>query len=218
MRDGRVHYAELKAHPASLDRYLDRIAAIPQEDFKRWPRAEQLALLLNLYNAQTVRLILTHYPIASIRRIGLLPGAAWREKCVRLGDQHLSLDDLEHELIRKNYVEPRIHFALVCAAQGCPPLRAEAYEAVRLDAQLADQARLFLSDPAKNRFDPATGTLWLSPIFDWFTRDFAADRAGLREFVTPLLPEPVRRQLSQHPSVRIQFTDYDWSLNDRPAP
>lgn len=210
-----VDYARLKDNPGDLDRYLDAVAAVAADDFARWPRENRLATLLNLYNAQTLRLIIDHYPLKSIRDIGLLPGAAWRKKIVRFGGETLSLDHLEHHILRPLYREPRIHFALVCAARGCPPLRREPYVGAHLETQLDDQARRFLANRAKNRFDAASGTLWLSPIFDWYQRDFTETAGSLATYVEPFLPESTRTALSHVPDARIRFTDYDWSLNDR---
>src|SRR4029434_9265868 len=132
---------------------------------------QRIAFWINAYNAFTLRLILDHYPIASIRRIGWLPGAAFRERFIPmqgLKGETISLDDIENGTLRSAFREPRIHFALVCAARSCPPLRREAYRGADLDRQLDDQARIFLRDATKNRVDAATRTLYLSSIFKWF--------------------------------------------------
>ena len=215
--NGWVNYAGLKQEPAELDAYLNRLATIPAAAFANWPKAERLALLLNLYNAQTLRLILDHHPIRSIRNLGVLPGAVWKRPLVRWGGKTLSLDQLEHEQIRPVFNEPRIHFALVCAAKGCPPLRGEPYLAAKLEAQLDDQARVFLGTTVKNRFDPKAGVLWLSPIFDWYGQDFGADSAGIIRYVAPYLPADARAELARATKVEVRFTDYDWSLNELPA-
>jgi len=214
--DASVAYARLKASPAELDTYLEQIATLPPAEFAAWERADRLALLLNLYNAETLRLIRDEYPVKSIRSIGVLPGAAWRRLGVRFGGQIMSLSHLENEVIRPEYGEPRIHFALVCAARGCPPLRAEPYVGERLAAQLDDQARRFLSTPGKNRFDAATGVLWLSPIFKWYGPDFTAAGGSLKAYVQPFLPAEAGAALGNAKALRVRFTDYDWSLNDSP--
>lgn len=214
--DAGVSYARLKENPAELDAYLGQIAAIPPSDFAAWERDDRLALLLNLYNAETLRLIREAYPVKSIRSLGTLPGAAWRSLVVRFGGQILSLSHLENELIRKEYSEPRIHFALVCAARGCPPLRTEPYVGGRLANQLDDQARRFMATPEKNRFDPASGVLWLSPIFKWYEQDFTRPAGSLKEYVLPHLSPDIARALNQATSVRVRYTDYDWRLNDQP--
>ncbi len=218
VKEGRVDYAGLKARPGDLDAYLEQVAAVSGEAFARWPAGERLALLLNLYNAQTLKLVTEHYPVASIRRIGLVPGSAWRRRIVRLGGRVMSLDDLEHGIIRKEYREPRVHFALVCAAKGCPPLRDEPFVAERLEEQLQDQARRFLGDTSKNRFDAATGTLWLSPIFEWFSEDFTAGGGSLPGFVRPLLPAAAGEGPGATAVREVRFTDYDWSLNEQGKP
>jgi hypothetical protein len=213
--NGRVDYARLKSAPEELDSYLQDLAAVRPEDFAGWPRENRLALLLNLYNARTLRLIVDHYPLKTIRDIGVLPGAAWRQLLVRFGGQVMTLSHLENDIIRADYREPRIHFALVCAALGCPILRSEPYTGDRLVAQLEDQANQFIRTPEKNRFDPTTGTLWLSPIFKWYKDDFT-DRAGsLTVYVKPFLPSEAREAIGQASKVKVRYTRYDWGLNER---
>ncbi|MGH7856506.1 MAG: DUF547 domain-containing protein, partial [Candidatus Binatia bacterium] len=166
--EGLVDYAALQKSPGDLDRYLDSLARVAEAELRDWPEPDRIAFLLNLYNVQTLRLILDHYPVDSIKDIGGFFRGPWRQPVVRLFGETITLDDLEHGILRKQYREPRIHFALVCAARGCPALRREPYVGDRLDAQLDDQGRRFLSEPGKNRFDPAEGVLHLSPIFKWF--------------------------------------------------
>ena len=187
-------------------------------EFKTWPEKERLAFLINLYNAATLKLIVENYPVKSIRSIGWIPGSAWKKETVRLFGRKISLDDVEHGFIRKDYGEPRVHFALVCAARSCPPLRAEAYVGARLDAQLDEQGRVFLGQKEKNRVDASAHTLFLSPIFKWFAGDFEASAAGsVEKFVAPFLPEPERRALGAG-GFKTSYTDYDWSLNDAAKP
>lgn len=216
VKDALVDYKKLKADPTELDAYLQAVASVPAAEFARWSEADRLALLLNLYNAQTLRLIVNHYPVKSIRSIGLLPGAAWSELNVRFGGQILTLDHLEHKIIRVDYREPRIHFAVVCAALGCPPLRGEPFMGARLNEQLDDQTRQFLATPAKNRFDAAKNTLHLSPIFKWYAGDFTQPAGSLARYVKPFLPEAQRAALTDPDKVKVKFTDYDWALNVPP--
>lgn len=213
VRNGRVDYSGLKAVPARLDDYLQELASVHPEAFAKWPEADRLALLLNLYNAWTLRLIVDHYPLKSIRSIGFLPGAAWRQLIVRFGGEKMTLDHLENQIIRPLYKEPRAHFALVCAARGCPQLRSEPYVGARLDEQLDDQGRQFMSTEGKNRFEPETSKLWLSPIFKWYRDDFTEDAGSLKQFVMKFFPEATRKALENAGEVKIDFTDYDWSLN-----
>jgi Protein of unknown function, DUF547 len=218
VKDARVDYAKLKANPAELDAYLKEIAAVPAVEFSKWSETNRLALLINLYNAQTLRLIVNHYPLKSIRSIGLLPGAAWREPNVRFGGQILTLDHLEHRIIRAEYREPRIHFALVCAAISCPPLRSEPFVGARLGEQLDDQLRQFLAAPEKNRYDAAKNTLHLSPIFKWYAGEFTESAGSLALYVKPFLPDAQRGVLTDPASVKVRFTDYNWALNAQPKP
>jgi Protein of unknown function, DUF547 len=215
VRDGLVDYAALKAAPAPLDAYLATLAAVPQVEFAGWPEKNRLTLLINLYNAATLRLILDHYPVKSIRSIGWLPGAAWKKEGVPLFGKKISLDHVEHGIIRKDYPDARAHFALVCAARGCPPLREEAFTAARLDAQLDDQGRRFLGDPVKNRVDAAARTVHLSAIFKWFSGDFEAASGTVLKFAAPFFPDAARAALGDGGGFKIDYTDYDWSLNDQ---
>ncbi len=184
------------------------------------PEAERLAFWLNGYNAWTIQLINVAGERESIRNIvgsGATAGKGpWAQPLARLSGKTLSLDEIEHEVLRKQFKEPRIHFALVCAAKGCPPLRAEAYVGERLDKQLDDQARIFLEgSPEKNRVDVATGMVYLSPVFDWFKDDFGGSDAALGRFLAQYQSRPAAKRLLEQGRFQVRFTSYDWSLNDR---
>jgi hypothetical protein len=215
VRGGDVAYAALQREGrTSLWRYLDELSATCAQHYERWSREQRLAFWINAYNAFTVELILDHYPVESIRRIGWLPGAAFRKAFIPMAGLRggeVSLNDIEHRTLRADFREPRIHFALVCASRSCPPLRGEAYRASNLDRQLDDQARTFLRDTSKNRFDPATSTLSLSRIFDWFRADFEAAAGSLPAYVARYMDDP---RVSR-PDVEVEFLEYDWSLNDQ---
>jgi hypothetical protein len=217
VRDGRVAYAALKKNDAPLQAYLNELSATCAADYEAWSREQRVAFWINAYNAFTIRLILDHYPIASIRKIGWLPGAAFREKFIPmpgLKGKSISLNDIEHDTLRANFREPRIHFALVCASTSCPALRNEAYRASELKRQLDDQARTFVHDPSKNRFDAKTRTLYLSKIFDWFRADFETEAASVQAYVAQYMDNPRVTE----PDVNVKYLDYDWSLNDQTAP
>lgn len=211
--DGRVDYAGLvRDDQPALDSYLATLSGTCAEDYARWPRDEKIAFWLNAYNANTLRLIANHYPLRSIREIGWLPGAAFRKTFIPmqgLRGEDISLDDIEHRVLRAGFGEARIHFALVCAAHSCPPLRAEAYRGANLDRQLDDQGRQFLGNRDKNRVDVETRTLYLSKIFDWFRPDFET-QGSLVAFVAPYLGVPA----TDIAGFEIEFLDYDWSLNE----
>jgi hypothetical protein len=214
VKDSLVDYAGLKENSSELDAYLEQLASVPPDDFKKWTKEQQLALYLNLYNAQTLRLIINYYPLKSIRKIGFLPGAAWRIQNVRFGGHVITLDHLENGIIRKDFNEPRIHFALVCAAMGCPPLRGEPFVARTLDRQLDDQTRRFLATTEKNRFEATSNTLRLSSIFKWYDEDFTTPAGSLENYVQPFLPEPAGAALKRATKVKVEYTDYDWALNE----
>jgi hypothetical protein len=150
----QVDYGGMARERVQLKGYLDALAAVPEADFRRWPRDERLAFLINAYNAGTVELVLTRWPkLDSIKDLGSLLGSPWKKRFIPLLGGTRSLDDIEHGMIRAKgaYAEPRIHFAVNCASVGCPALRPEAYTAARLDAQLADATRRFLGDRTRNR-------------------------------------------------------------------
>lgn len=213
VRDGRVDYAALKSTPRELEAYLNQMASVPNSEFKRWSEPEQIAFLLNAYNANTLKLIIDHYPVASIKKIGGFFSGPWDQEIVRLFGRTTTLKALEHGVLRKNYREPRIHFAMVCAALGCPLLRSEAYRAADLGEQLDDQARAFLAINYKNRVDAGERVVYLSPIFEWFAEDFEKKSGTVLDFVRRFFPKAVQTELAKG-SFRIRYTDYDWSLND----
>jgi hypothetical protein len=217
---GQVDYAAWKreAVPA-LDAYLATLSAVCTARYEGWSRERRLAFWLNVYNAFTVKLVLDHYPLGSLRDLGWLPGAAFRRAFIPmdgLGRGTLSLDDVEHRTIRADPTlrDPRIHFALVCAAQSCPPLRREAYRAADLDAQLNDQGRTFVRDASKNRWDGSTRTLSLSSIFKWFREDFEAAAPDLPAFAARYLHDADATAVRAG-AVRVEFLPYDWALNER---
>lgn len=208
VRDGHVDYAGLRRDSDGLDVWLAAAAKVPEAVFQGWPRGERLAFLVNLYNAATLRLILDHYPLESIRKIGPVwdPNKAWKLPVVAVFGRKATLNELEHELIRPVFKEPRVHFALVCAAKGCPPLRSEAYAADRLEAQLDDQMKRFLGQRAKNRTEAAIRTVYLSPIFKWYLEDFGGSKAAVLRFIKPWL--------AADEGWAVEWTDYDWTLNE----
>ena len=191
-----------------------------------------MAFLLNAYNAFTVEKVLTRYPnLKSIRDFGRVFGNPWKDRFFRLLGREAWLDHLEHDLLRArgDYDEPRIHFAANCAAAGCPMLREEAYVGERLDAQLEDQTRRFLSDKSRNRYNPKTGKLEVSRIFDWYQEDWSSGHKGIAADGQPIVSreqffaryaalladrEQDRRLLAAGKAA-IEFLDYDWTLNDR---
>jgi hypothetical protein len=220
----RVNYAGLRGDEDALQTYLDTLSAVPQGEYRGWTREQQLAFLVNAYNAFTVKLVLTRYPdLKSIKDLGSFLKSPWKKEFFTLLGGERSLDDVEHRLIRAPgaFDEPRIHFAVNCASVGCPMLRNEAYLAERLDAQLEDGVRRFLGDRSRNRYDPASGTLEVSRIFDWYKADFEKGNAGIRSvpqflarFADVLADGAVARTAVRQGQAQVRFLDYDWTLND----
>lgn len=211
VRQGRVDYAGLKNKAQDLEAYLDTLADVEIGGLRR---DERLALYINAYNAATLMLILEHYPgIKSIRDI---PEAKrWQDPRWVIAGRQLSLDDIEHQVLRKRFGEPRIHFAIVCASIGCPPLRAEAFVADKIEKQLDDQARQFNRNQQYVRWAADTNTLYISTIYDWFAEDFEKAGGNVLQFIVHYAEPDVARQVqSLHSKPNIQYLDYDWSLND----
>lgn len=219
----RVDYAGMRRDRSTLDAYTRQLSAITPAQFAQWNRTEQMAFLINAYNAYTVQLVLTRWPrLSSIKDIGGLFSSPWKQDFFVLLGQRTNLDHLE-SLLRKDDADPRIHFALNCASIGCPMLRAKAYAGDRLDRQLDDAMRCFLGDRSRNRYDPSRGALRVSKIFDWYAGDF---REGPGRSVAGLLAAHAA-QLSDDPKIQariraqrvdIQFLPYNWQLNAVGAP
>ena len=209
----RMDYAGMAQERARLKSYLDSLAAVGEGEFKTWSQPQQMAFLVNAYNAFTVEKILTRYPdIQSIWDFGKLFGNPFKDEFFCLLGRKASLDWVEHEVLRKNYREPRIHYAVNCASLGCPMLREEAYVAERLEPQLEEQARRFLSDHSRNRV--AQGRLEVSKIFDWYKEDFEPRNRYFARYAALLAERPEERELVAQGRAPLSFLDYDWSLND----
>lgn len=209
---GRVDYGAWRAQGAAE---LEHWLAV-QRPFDPEPgsRAEAMALWINLYNALVIRQVLARFPLASIRpSIAGVPNwpaflSFFSRPVISLQGQSLSLNRIEHGILRPRFGDPRLHFALVCAAVGCPLLRPEAYRAERLEAQLEEDALRFLQDPRKLRFDPARGRLLASRIFQWYRQDFLAVAPSIPAYVKRYIPE-----LALPAGVRVSYLPYDWALN-----
>lgn len=213
----QVDYKAIIAEKAKLNRYLNSISNIPRADFNRWSRDQRLAFLINAYNAFTVKLIVDHYPVKSIKDIGSLFTNSWKKKFFKLFGQQTHLDYIEHDLIRGNseFSEPRIHFAVVCASIGCPKLPAKAFTANNLETLLESGTIAFLSDTSRNRYVANKRKLQLSKIFDWYGKDFVPKYGSVQSFVAKYVTQdPAEQALITNKKVSLGFLDYDWSLND----
>lgn len=214
-----VHYSGMAKDRQTLRNYLDALTDVTQADFQQWPRDEQLAFLINAYNAFTVELILLEGQPNSIRDIGSFFSGPWDKEFFSLLGNPRTLDEVEHEMIRANpaLMDPRIHFAVNCASIGCPALRPEAYTADKLDAQLEDNTRKFLSDKQRNRYNSERKALEVSKIFDWYEEDFEKAAGSLAEYLLPYADQlgvpTAKRQQMKKDDMTIRHLDYDWALN-----
>lgn len=213
--NGRVDYEAIKRAPEPLSSYLDTLASVTENEYNDWSEKRRLAFLINLYNAATIKLVVDNYPVKSIKRIGGFLKGPWDQRVVPLFGERVTLNHIEHDRIRARFNEPRVHFALVCASIGCPPLRAEAFTADELESQLDDQGRTFMANIKKNRVDAASGSLYLSPVFKWFKEDFTQQAGSVERFVAPYLPSEADREAALSGKLKVRYTDYDWSLNSQ---
>jgi hypothetical protein len=191
------------------------VQALQSADLDSMSGDEQLAFWINAYNAVTIDKVIAFKPKKSVRET-LIPGV-WtgtkffttREHTVA-GNQ-LSQDDIEHEILRKQFKDPRIHFAIICASSGCPPLPRFAYTGENVQAKLAVETRTYINSRRGTRIDDAENTLYLSKLFDWFAGDFESKSGSVLAFIKPYLEEKTRSFVNRNP--RIDFLEYDWSLN-----
>ncbi len=209
VQDGVVDYQGFKADEKMLDAYLDQMAAVEPDKLSR---NEQFAFYINAYNAWTIKLILTRYPgISSIKDIGSIFSSPWKKKISRINGKLLTLDEIEHEILRPRFQDPRIHFAVNCASKGCPKLISQPYEASSLAQQLDTVTRDFINNPDRNYLKG--DTLYVSRIFKWFAEDFNHD---IRGFFLQYASGDLRQALAAAgDDLDIRYLDYDWSLNGK---
>jgi hypothetical protein len=208
-----VDYKGLKK--STLDKYLDTLKNVTSKQFEGWDKNNQLAFLINSYNAFTLKLIVQNYPVKSIKDLGGFLSSPWRKKFFKLFGKKTHLDHIEHELIRKNFDEPRIHFAVVCASIGCPPMQNFAFQGLLLEAQLEKAIVPFLLDINKNKLDPAKKTLYVSKIFKWYGSDFDKKFGHYLNFLAPrLTQDPTQLKELKSKKWDIEYTDYSWKLNE----
>ncbi|OGW87484.1 MAG: hypothetical protein A3A81_03885 [Omnitrophica bacterium RIFCSPLOWO2_01_FULL_45_10b] len=219
--EGRVNYSELKANQVALLDAYQEMGKVTKAEYESWTKNQKIAFWLNAYNVGAILSVVQFYPLKKglswkalafpENSIQQIPDVWDRPVFVMLGEK-TSLGGIEHEILRKQFKEPRIHFALVCASIGCPVLREEPYSAELLDQQLDDQVRQFLTTPEKFRYDKTKNILYLSPIFKWFRKDFE-QTGGIVQFIKKYVPESIVGAISGNS--KIEWLSYDWSLNER---
>lgn len=216
----RVDYNGFKNDHTQLTQVLNEMSTVSQAEFDQFTQAQQMAFMINAYNAYTIELILSKYPnLKSIKDLGSLIQSPWKKKFFKLlGEEH-NLDWIENEVLRPRYKDPRIHVGINCASIGCPALRAEAYTADKLDTQLDDSLQRFLSDKTRNRY--RDGKLEVSEIFKWFAEDFEKGNKGFRQvadvfarYANQLSTDASVQMAIRNKSIPVSFLTYDWSIND----
>ncbi len=207
VKNGRVNYDGFKKDEGLLDAYL---AVLSNTESRSLVGSRRFAFYINAYNAFTIKLVLTKFPgINSIKEAGSFFSSPWSKKFISLQNRKVSLDYIEHEILRSEFKDPRVHFAINCASKSCPHLLNEPYQSKKLEIQLDSQAADFLSN-RKNIFIKGD-TIFISKIFKWFKEDFSNNPLL---FVKQYVPEELKKQIiSMGESIKISYIDYDWSLN-----
>ncbi len=232
---GMVDYKALKAHRKPLDTFVRSLGKLKKQRYKKWEKKSQIAFWINAYNAITLKIIIDNYPIEagffgslsypsnSIRQIS----GVFDEITHKIMGKKMTLDDIEHETLRKDFNEPRIHIALVCAAMSCPRLLNQPYTARKLDDQFGMQAHQFVRQPDNFKIERDNGYVYISSIFDWFGQDFiktyapkkafkdlSKKNAAVLNYLKDHLKKKDRRYLLQG-DYSVYYLDYDWSLNEQ---
>lgn len=217
----RVNYVHLKAQTEPLDGYLAQLESVKLAEFKAWNREQRFAFWINAYNAYILRLVRDNHPLESIRDLGgNLFGRVWDHELIPLGhlapsleQELISFGQLEHEILRPNFQDARVHAAINCASESCPPLQAVAFRAVELEAQLELTMGKFVRNERLNQFDQTDQAIRLSSIFDWFSEDFEHDAGSAKAFVQRYLGD---RDTTWIPAASQGYLDYSWDLNEAP--
>jgi hypothetical protein len=209
---GVVDYKGFIEDKERLERYLTQLSEHPPAE--DWEKNDRLAYWINAYNAFTVQLIADNYPVESIQDLHPkayvpLVNSVWHKKFFKIGGKDMTLNAIEHKILRPKFEEPRIHFAIVCASMSCPQLLNRAFTADQLETQLTAQAKAFLTDDFRNKI--SADQVQLSKIFSWFKGDFTKGQS-LIEFLNRYAPVII------NPSANIGYLDYDWRLNNQPTP
>lgn len=206
-QDGMVDYQGFLKDKKQLQVYLDKLSA--NKPTSKWSKSEKLAYWINAYNAFTVKLIVDHYPIKSIKDIKKgIPfiNSVWDIPFIPLGKEKVDLNYIEHSILRKEFMDPRIHAAINCASFSCPLLRNEAYTAHQIDEQLEDAMRKFINDPQRNQLDKSS--VKISKIFSWFSGDFRINGASVIDYLNKYAKKRVQQ------NAKVEYLSYQWELNE----
>ncbi|MBW8001811.1 MAG: DUF547 domain-containing protein [Planctomycetes bacterium] len=233
--NGMVNYEKLKENRQKLDKFVTHLAKLDTKVYDKWDDNTKIAFWLNAYNALTLKAIIDNYPIKpaflmsaaypknSIRQI---PGV-WKKIKFDVTGKKMSLNHIEHKILRKNFAEPRIHMAMVCAAMSCPALRNEPFAGKKLDTQLSDQSKRFFANQENFKIDRENNTVYISPILKWFAKDFAVLDSGeaplshhskTKSSVLKFISLHVEKKDAKYllaKKFKIKYLKYDWTLNEQ---
>ena len=233
VQNGLVNYSELKKDRTSIDAFVNELKAVSQQEYDTWNNDQELAFWINAYNGWFLQIVIDHYPIKKQLLKGMVyPDNSvqqirgiWTDIKSKFAGREVSLDSIEHIIIRPEFREPRIHFAIVCASIGCPLLRNEAFRASQLEKQLDQAARDFVNNPEKVKVTPANKTIRMSKIFDWFSDDFSKFKSEelrkkysgkesgsigfILKYVSPSDANVIKA------GAEVEYFDYDWALNEQ---
>lgn len=215
-------YAALKAQPTDVAKLKSYVTSLQAEKVSALTRPQQFAYWSNLYNALTIQVMIDNWPVKSIREIKSKGapfdpvksafGGPWRQKFVTVEGKSLTLDDIEHVVLRGQFEEPRVHYAVNCASYGCPNLKASAWKAETLEADLDAGAKAYVNHPRGVKVN-ANGTLTLSSIYKWFDEDFGGNEAGVKQHLTKYATPELAAKIK---TAKIAGYDYDWAVNAPP--
>lgn len=212
----RVNYKKLGKDLIDLNKSLERFSKVKPNEYNHWTDDQKLAFLINVYNAFTLKLVVDNPGIKSLKDLGSIfnPYKAWKIDFIPLFQKKISLDTVEHEMIRKLFNEPRIHFAVNCASISCPPILATPFFPETLDQQLESATKDFLQDKERNYFDMVKNKIFLSKIFKWYGDDFRKSGNTLEKFIAPyLINDKMTQRKIINGEIKIEFLDYNWNLN-----
>lgn len=208
-----INYKNIANSPKELNLYTQELTEVTKEQFDSFNKKQQLAFLINAYNAFTVQFIVKNYPVESIKDLGSLFRSPWKKRFFKLFGKKTHLDNVEHDMIRKWFQEPRIHFAVVCASLGCPPLALKPFTEDNLEILLEKQSRNFIQDPKENFI--RNGRIYLSKIFKWYGDDFETDQGNFLSFVAQRITKDKETQKRIiNGDIPTSWNNYDWKLNN----
>jgi len=202
--NGLVHYKLIKQNPKLLTDYIQKIEKLTRDEYNKFTDEQKIAFWINSYNAYTIKLIIDSYPLKSIKDIK----DPWDQKVAVIFKKETSLNFMEHQILRKEFNEPRIHFALVCAAISCPILQNAAYIPKKLESQLKEAALIFLKDTTSNKIKPENDTIYLSKLFKWYGEDFVKTEGSLISYIGKVA------DVNYKSTIKIKYLNYDWNLNE----